>query len=422
MTRVNRIAVDSFVAARLFETLRERTLDPPGVTRTAYGAGEQAAHDLVAAAARGLGLSIAIDGAGTLLMTMEGADPGAAPWVVGSHLDSVPHGGNYDGAAGVFAGLMALAALRDQGIVPARPVIVAAFRAEESTWFPVSYLGSRAALGLLPPDVLGTRRSDSGRSLRDHLADLGLDPDAVAAGRSILHPTRIHGFVELHIEQGPVLEAEGIPVGLVTAIAGSVRYRDAVCRGDWAHSGAVPRAHRKDAVVAVADLVTTMDRAFADWQAAGDATTVTFGQVETDRTQHAFSKIAGGVAFCVDVRSPSVERLEDVHRLLLETVSAVEARHGVAFDLGPRTGSTPARLDPGLRATLLALAQDLGIAAREMASGAGHDTATFANAGVPSALVFIRNQNGSHNPDEAMEIGDFCTAAELLAGLLASGR
>lgn len=411
----NRLAVDLGLAGHLFDTLRALSEDPPGVTRAAYGPAEQAAHDLMSATARDLGLDVAVDPAGTLLLTLQGRDPQAAAWVIGSHLDSVPHGGNFDGAAGVIAGVLVAAAFRRAGVVPPRPVVIAAFRAEESNWFPISYLGSKAALGLLPADALQTPRSDTGLSLADHMRDLGLRPDLVATGAAILKPEAIHAFLEVHIEQGPVLESAGIPVALVTGISGSFRYRGARCLGEWAHSGAVPRDHRRDAVVALAELIGMLDGRWAAWHAAGDPTTVTFGQVETDRSQHAFSKVAGEVAFALDVRSPSSERLAALHEEVLALVADIERRRGVRFDLGPRTGSTPAVLDAGLRASLMETADDLGIATIAMPSGAGHDTATFAHAGVPSALLFVRNQNGSHNPEEAMALEDLGRAAEILA-------
>jgi len=250
------------------------------------------------------------------------------------------------------------------------------------------------------------------------MAALGFSPDAVAAGTAFLDPKAIHGFVEVHIEQGPVLEAADVPVGLVTGIAGSFRYRNAACLGTYGHSGAVPREHRSDAVFALADLITALDALWGELLAAGQSATITFGQVGTNPELHAFSKVPGEVAFCLDVRSLSTEVLDIVHERLMALVATIEAKRGVRFVLGERTGSTPALLDPALRSRLAGSAAALGIGFVEMASGAGHDTAVFANAGVPAALIFVRNQNGSHNPDEAMRIEDFVEAARLVAGLL----
>ncbi|MGH7154111.1 MAG: M28 family peptidase, partial [Acetobacteraceae bacterium] len=180
---------DIELAARLFDALREKTFDGTGVTREAYGPGEQAAHDLVRATAEGLRLETDTDAAGNLYMTLPGRDRTARRIVLGSHLDSVPHGGNFDGAAGVLAGLATVAGLQAAGFVPGRDITVIAIRAEEAgAWFPTSYPGSNAALGRLPEAALGTRRLDSGRTLEDHMRAMGFDTDAVRAGKGRLGP------------------------------------------------------------------------------------------------------------------------------------------------------------------------------------------------------------------------------------------
>lgn len=413
------LAIDPAYSQRLFDELAANTADAPGITRAAYGEGEEFAHRLMRREGAALGLAERIDPAGNLYLTYEGRDASLSGWVVGSHLDSVPHGGNFDGAAGVIAGMAAVRALIMAGIRPRRAITVMAIRAEESNWFPLSYLGSRAALGHLPAASLDTPRSDTGLALRDHMARLGLDPAQVGTGKVHLDPERVHGFIELHIEQGPVLEAANRPIGLVTGISGSFRYRKARILGEWGHSGAVPRANRHDAVFALADLITALDDAWAKLLAEGETATITFGEVGTDPAVHGFSKVPGEVGFCLDVRSQSVPCLDRIHAQLMEIIGDVEAARGVRFVLGERTGSTPARLDAGLRARLGAVAQARGAGFVEMVSGAGHDTATFAHAGVASALVFVRNQHGSHNPDEAMRLEDFRVATDVLAHLLA---
>lgn len=413
------IEADRDFCARLFDGLASFSRDEPGMTRAAYGDGEERAHALMREAGLAIGLTPEVDAAGNLFLTMAGRDPSLAPWMVGSHVDTVPHGGNFDGAAGVIGGLAAVAALHRAGIVPRRPVTVAVFRAEESVWFPASYVGSRAAFGLLPPDVLDLPRADSGRSLRDHMAELGLRPDAVAGGEALLRAERIHGFVEMHIEQGPVLEAARIPVGFVTAISGSFRYRKATCLGRYGHSGAVARGERSDAVFAVADLIAGLDAFWAGLEAEGCHATVTVGEFSTDPAVHAFAKIPGEVRFCLDVRSTEPETLARIEAVLGEIVARIEAARGVRFALGERTGSTPARMSPALMEALSGHARRLGMPFGTLASGAGHDTAVLAGQGVPSTMIFIRNQNGSHNPDEDMRIEDLCAAATLVAHLVA---
>ena len=159
------IQPDLALAASLFEGLSQKTRRGRGIVRDSYGAGEQAAHDLARSTATAIGLEIEIDAIGNLLMTLRGRDRGAPRIIIGSHLDSVPQGGNYDGAAGVVAGLCVLSALRGAQLVPRWDLSVMAIRAEESAWFDVPYLGSAGAFGLLDPGCLATPRSDNGRSL-----------------------------------------------------------------------------------------------------------------------------------------------------------------------------------------------------------------------------------------------------------------
>lgn len=413
-TRIN-TAPGLSLAQALFERLAEATAAHPGVTRAAYGEGERIAHAMVRDYAVGAGLDIARDAGGTLFLTLPGQDR-SRRILVGSHLDSVPHGGNYDGAAGVFAGLAAVESLRQAGVVPPVDVTVAVIRAEESNWFPHSYLGSDIALGKLPPEALDTlRRTDSGQTLAEHMRAEGFDPEAVRRGEVWLDKATTLAFFELHIEQGPRLIEANLPLGIVTGIRGSFRYRDARCLGAYAHSGATPRQARQDAVAATAELVVEMDACWAELDAAGHDLTVTVGQFMTDPTVHGFSKIAGDVRFCLDVRSQNEEILALVHEHLGHGIAEIEQNRHVRFELGQKTGSRPALMAPHLQTALKTAADTLGIPCDHMASGAGHDAANFAGAGIPSVMLFVRNQNGSHNPDEAMDMADFADGVAVFA-------
>src|SRR5579872_7034975 len=294
---------DLALAERLFAALQRDTFDGVGITREAYGGGEAVAHALVQREALAAGLEIAIDAAGNLLMTLPGRDRTAPVMVLGSHLDSVPQGGNYDGAAGVLAGLAVAVGLRRAGIVPPRDLVVLAVRAEESgAWFPTSFPGSRAALGTLAAEALAVRRSDSGRTLAEHMAEEGFDPASVRAGATLLPPSRIGAYVELHIEQGPVLEAEGQVVGIVTGIPGARRLRAAKVIGEYNHSGATPRRFRCDAAIALAELATQLDAHWAALDAQGRPVVVTFCTLGTT-ARAGFGKVAGEAEFSLDVRS-----------------------------------------------------------------------------------------------------------------------
>jgi N-carbamoyl-L-amino-acid hydrolase len=219
----------------------------------------------------------------------------------------------------------------------------------------------------------------------------------------------------MHIEQGPILIEKNQPAALVTGIRGSFRYREARVLGEYAHSGAVPRQYRHDAVVGAADLIMRLQSEWLRFEKEGHDMVYTVGMLSTDPAQHAFSKISGDVGLSIDVRSHNVATLDAMKARLLTIVAEVERDHKVKIELGPLTGSTPAVMDRQLLDVFGQAMERIGEPRFDMACGAGHDAAVFAGAGVPTLMLFVRNQNGSHNPDEAMEIADFAVVTRLLA-------
>jgi N-carbamoyl-L-amino-acid hydrolase len=412
------------LAVRLFDEIRRRTADAAGVSREPYSPAEQIAVDILTEAARTLELEIAIDAFGNCYFTLPGLKRDMPGWLVGSHVDSVPSGGNFDGLAGVVAGITALAALRRAGSVPACDVTVMGIRAEElSSWYGGhhdGHIGSRAALGLLPPSELDSAlNSRSGRTLREHMRAAGFDPTAVARGKPCLFPEKFRGYLELHIEQGPVLADRRIPVGIVTAIRGAARARSCRCLGGYTHSGAVPHEYRSDAVMATVELVRELDLEWDRVRAAGGDLVFTVGKFFTDSRFHALTKVPGETNFCLDFRSQSDETLSGIAMLAERLAREIGARRRVQFDLGSFSLHRSAAMDEGFRSQLVRGAHVLGIPHMEMPSGAGHDAQDFVHAGFRAAMVFVRNAHGSHNPDEAMDIADFALGARLLAWMLA---
>ena len=409
------------LASTLFDGLAadgESTTSTTGITRDTYGDGEQRAHDRVRALGLALDLEIQTDGALNLYLTYPGADRTLPAAMTGSHLDSVPCGGNFDGAAGVVAGLTVFARWRRLGLIPPHDCTVMAIRAEESAWFPISYIGSKAAFGLLGAEALAVLRDDTGLALSTHIARLGGSPEDIAEGRAFLEPLRISRFVELHIEQGPVLVDRQVPVGIVTGIRGAFRFRHAHAEGQYAHSGAAPRTTRKDAVLTTAKFIAGLE---VDWDVlenAGRDVVVTCGKFATDPVRADFSKVSGDVRFSLDVRSFETHTLDDMEARVLKRASDLSAESGVQLGLGEVTRSAPAVMDARLQAAIHAAARSLDIDVMALPSGAGHDTATFAHQGVPSAMIFVRNENGSHNPDEAMSLDDFIAGTQLLEAVL----
>ncbi len=188
--------------------------------------------------------------------------------------------------------------------------------------------------------------------------------------------------------------------------------------GVYDHAGAVPRQYRHDAVFAATEFVSALEAHWLEREAAGTDFVCTVGALHTDTAVHAMTKISGDVRFTMDIRSESNEVLLETDAYLRQAARRIGEERGVAFDIGPYTNAEPAAMDPGLRRLLHRHADRLGLSWTDISSGAGHDCATFANQGVPSAMIFIRNDHGSHNPVEAMEIDDFAQCCRLLGALL----
>lgn len=419
-------AVDASIplADNLFDAIRRKTADTKGVSRAPYSEAEQLTVDALAEAARALELESATDPFGNCYFTLPGRDRRAPGWLVGSHVDSVPSGGNYDGLAGVVAGITAVAALRRARVTPASDITVMAIRAEElSSWYGGhhgGHIGSRSALGMLPVAELDSAvNSRTGRTLREQMATAGFDPSVVGQGPPYLSPRKFKGYLELHIEQGPVLENRGIPVGVVTAIRGAARARSCRCLGAYTHSGAVPHEYRSDAVMAAVELVRELDLEWERVRGSSGDMVFTVGQFFTDSKVHALTKVPGEVTFSLDVRSQDERTLKETAALAERLAREIGARRRVRFDLGTFSLQSPAAMDAGFRSQLLDGARALEIPYTEIPSGAGHDAQDFAHAGFRAAMIFVRNANGSHNPDEAMDIADFALGTRLLAWMLA---
>jgi N-carbamoyl-L-amino-acid hydrolase len=412
------VAAERDRATALFDALRRDGLDEPGVSRDPYGAGEQRAHATVAAAARSLGLEISGDAAANLYMTLPGRDRTANSIIVGSHLDSVPHGGNFDGAAGVVAGLVAAAALRRLGIALACDLTVMGIRAEESIWFQVSYIGSRGALGTLPDGALEVRRIDTGRSLAEHIAECGGNPDALRAGARYLDPARLRAYLELHIEQAPSLVEAGRPVAICTGIPGNFRYPDARIEGSNDHVG-LPRRFRRDAALAGAEFAMALDKMWEEQDAKSIPMACTIGRFHTDPAQHGMTIVPGAFHFSLDVRAYDESVLAALDAHVDAIIAGIEQHRGVRFHRGPKARAAVGPVDPKIRQALNDGAAALGLPTLDLGSPASHDAAAFAAVGVPMGMIFVRNANGSHNPNEAMTIDDFLAGTALLTWWLA---
>lgn len=401
-------------AERLFHDIAEISADVEGVSRPAYSAIETATLNYLENFAREKGLAVAYDAAQCGVFSLP-EDHDAKPFVaIGSHVDSVPMGGNYDGLAGVIAGLLCLYRARLVGQRFARPVKVLALRAEESTWFGPCYISSKVMLGALSETELQSAHNGDHRTLEAHLQAMGIDVDKVRRQDPLVDPASFLEYLELHIEQGPLLTEKKRPVAIVSGIRGNFRFKTIRCIGQPGHSGAVPRAYRRDPVLATCDLLHRLDESWLTVLQKGGDLVMTAGIVATDPEKHALSRIPDLVDFSFDIRSQSKKTLKNMRDLLHDEMAIIARERKVQFEPSEELSTAPALCDPKVVNGLLAAMERAGQEPFMMASGGGHDAAVFANAGVSTGMVFVRNQNGSHNPHEAMDISDLIDGCSVI--------
>ncbi len=408
------------LAASTFETLRARTGDGTGITRECYAESEDAALAVFGDLAQRNGLAVRTDPAANMVVSLPGDDGSKPALLLASHADSVPLGGNYDGGAGVVAALLCLVRLAREGVRTPVPVRAMALRGEESAFYGRAYVGSSLLFGKLTARDLAARRRGNGHTLREVLDRAGVDVARAEAGERLIDMP-VRAYLELHIEQGPVMVARKFPTAVVTGVRGNLRHRNIVCRGEAGHSGTVPRWLRRDAVFAVSDLLMRLDEHWNRLLERGLDLVMTAGVIGTDPAEHAITRIPGEVSFSFEVRSQSFETLEAFYELFRSECRAVSDLRHVKFEFDDRLYSAPARMDDGMVRKLVELSQRLGLPDETLASGAGHDAAVFANAGVPAGMIFVRNANGSHNPNEAMDLDDFMKGVDLMYALAQEG-
>ncbi len=406
------------MAEKIFDDIRTLSFDGVGVTRESYGRGESAAGEYLREFALSEGLEVEVDRAANFVFRQPGLKADAPVAWVGSHIDSVPQGGNFDGLAGVVAGLLCLVARQREGHTAALPLEVVAFRGEESAWFGKAYMGSGALFGKLSNADLELPQRETGEPLAQYMEKVGADIESIRAQQILFDKSRVKAYLELHIEQGPVMVARELPVAVVSGIRGNVRHNHITCLGDAQHSGVVPRWLRHDAMFGVADLIMRLDEHWRVLLERGTDLVVTAGVVNTDPAEHSISRIPGRVNFSFEARSKSTDTLEAFYQLMRAECAAISRERGVSFEFDRRLLSDPATMDEQICDMLSRSCVAQGTAFEVIPSGAGHDASLFANAGIPSGMLFVRNQNGSHNPHEAMDMADFMLGVQVLSDTL----
>lgn len=401
-------------AKAILDTVRRMSADTLGVTRQGYSELETDVLHYLQGLGRDLDLEIHCDDAGNVWMTLPGRDRSLPALVSGSHVDSVPQGGNYDGLAGVTAALTVAWWMRRHQFQPERDYTVLMMRCEESSFFGKAYVGSLGMMGRLTPADLLLRHRTKDITLGQSISSCGLDANALTTGKPVIDLEKFGSFIELHIEQGPTLTSnEDVRVGVVTGIRGNVRHKNVVCHGETAHSGAVNKEFRHDAVMATAALIHRLENAWQAWLDKGEDLVFTVGVIRTSATA-AISVIPGEVSFTVDMRSLSADTCERFHALMLQEAEKIEKERGVRFVFDKALYTAPGEVDQALSDRLYAAAEANQIPCMRLPSGAGHDAAVIGAAGIPVAMIFVANQNGSHNPHEEMQMKDFMTGVDLL--------
>lgn len=379
-----------------------------GFNRIGFSDADMAARRFFAEAMRDDGLAVRTDPAGNVFGRMGAA--GEPCVLVGSHLDTVPEGGAFDGALGACVALECLRAIRDAGLAPRVPLEVVATAEEEGRFG--GMLGSQTIAGQVTSDWLATATDAEGMRLADALAAQGLDLAAIPG--AAWPPGAIRAFLEMHIEQGPVLETAGRPVGIARAISG-VSHLAVTLEGRANHSGTTPMNLRADAFAGLAEAAAAIPGIIAEH--GGDQARITVGKVElAPNFPHT---IPGRAEFSVILRDTDAAVMRALDAATRAAIEAAAARNGLGCAIAQKSWLAPVALDAGLAAVLREEADRLGLDALDMPSGAGHDAQTLQSV-APAALVFVPSRGGiSHAPEEWTDWPDIEHGAELMLAAVA---
>jgi allantoate deiminase len=391
---VSSLAADLEAAARI-------GADDGGVSRFAWTPELAQANEWLVARLEELGLGTEVDPAGNVFGRWEVGDGPAV--LVGSHLDTVPRGGRFDGALGVFAALEAVRILQGEGIEPRRPLWVVSFNDEEGARFRTGMLGSRAFVGEVELD--DWRR----RGVAEAMAEAGFDFERLPEARGV---DRVGAYVELHIEQGPVLERAGVDLGIVTGIVGLLGFR-ARFLGEPNHAGTTPMELRRDALAGAARAVLML----RDEARARDDMTANVGVITVE--PGGFNVIPGVAEFSVDVRSPTAEGFARVEQFVRDTLAAIAEEERLGLEVEETHRLHPVPLDSAIQDVLERAAEQEGTTHMRLPSGAGHD-AMILGRHVPAGMLFVPSRGGiSHSPDEYTASEHCELGARVLARALA---
>jgi beta-ureidopropionase / N-carbamoyl-L-amino-acid hydrolase len=377
-----------------------------GSARLALTDEDRAGRDLVVAWMHDLGMAVTVDAVGNVVGTLPGQED-LAPVMTGSHIDTVRTGGRFDGNLGVLAGLEVVETLLQAGVIPRRPVQVAFFTDEEGARFAPDMLGSLVYVGGLPlEEALGIRAID-GPTVGEELVRIGYAGPHPCPAASFPH-----AFVELHIEQGPVLEAEGFRIGAVTGVQG-ISWQELTITGQSNHAGTTPMALRHDPAYVAAEVAVFVRRLA---QELGGHQVGTVGRIELH--PNLVNVVPARAVLTVDLRNTDEDALREAERRLDAHLVALAEAEGVTITTRALARFEPVVFDEQVVGLVAATAERLGLAARRLPSGAGHDAQMLARV-CPTAMVFTPSHRGiSHNPAEHTDPDDLVAGADVLLQVL----
>lgn len=386
---------DAFKQIMELSEIREKNI--PGWTRRAFTPAYNQGRQLVKQWMENAGLEVKQDPAANLLGFLPGKDITLPPLLIGSHTDTVLQGGRFDGVLGVVGGIQVAKALHS--LSPLRGLIVVDFTAEEPTEFGISTIGSRAMAGTLPVDAL-ERRDSNGRTLAEAIDSAG--GDSILVAKAAWKPASIFGGLELHIEQGPVLESNGKDLGVVKGIVG-IRRIKFIAHGRADHAGTTPMAYRKDALTAMAELVLVLETLCKRMAITIDPEPLVGTVGKLTVYPNAANVIPERVEAFAEIRSLQVDTLDALTQSIRQQAEQIGERRGVPLSMEVLSTSPPIATDPGLQRVLKEVAAVLTPRWMELSSGAGHDMNQISSL-APVGMLFVPCKGGrSHTPEEWCE-------------------
>ncbi|MFD1387409.1 Zn-dependent hydrolase [Oceanobacillus oncorhynchi subsp. oncorhynchi] len=391
-------------ANRLLQRLDElsqigRNHETGGINRFSFTKEEQQAIDLVIEYMKEAGMQVNVDGIGNIIGSYGDAEETI---MLGSHIDTVPDGGKFDGALGVLTAIEVVQTLHENQIPLHKKVEVTAFKDEEGTRFGFGLIGSRAMAGLLKAEQL-QKTDDANITIEEAARQFGLSPFPLEK----LKRENIKAYLELHIEQGKVLEKEDLPVGVVTGIAAPL-WLEVTVNGISEHAGATPMHIRHDALTAASEMILAVEQSF---QTKGDSVG-TVGKLQVE--PNGVNVIPGKVTFTIDIRDIDEKTIRELEQEVKQQINDIAARRHVTAAVVELQRAKPAKADGALQQQFAASIEKQGIRPYTLVSGAGHDAMNIA-AAAPVAMLFVRSKDGiSHNPLEYSSDEDIVIAANVL--------